>query len=289
MQIASPNRPNRILKFGVIAILGTLVLAACHPRKPEKPVQNTATSEMAPVVLPPFEPALSNQQKATNPSEAVQLGLAYLKQAKWEFDFVYLYSDLQKEFGWPNLSAQAENKSIQDSLRQAGATRQLQDFRLFHRLIEPSFVLPAAEFATAKDVDAITVPALYCDHYPLDTASFFPTLRREADAGNYSASHAMLAFLWAEQKGCLKRENAPSLFRTLVATTRNLLGDRPIWTDLQLEAAALLAAAKIETPANWTTEIIALQNADGGWSDSMKGTQSDSHATILAMWFLVWQ
>ena len=269
--------------LGTLLLVFLLLCGFISCKSSAGPSASTNTSTASPADREDNSPLLS---KAKTAEEATGYGISYLSEAKWEFDFVYLYSYLQPKFGWRNLPAQAQTLSIQDSLRNAGSNSQVQEFKLFQRLIDPQFVLVPEDYDRAKDVDAITVPALYCDRYPLDTATYFPVLRTQSDAGNYAASHALLAFIWAEEKHCLSRSNAPKLYAQIIAANEALLGERPIWTDLQLEAAALLSAAGKTLPDEWKKEVIALQNADGGWSDSMKGTQSDSHATILAMWFL---
>jgi hypothetical protein len=267
-----------------IVILLTLLCAfsACHP-----PQKTTAQAKDAPLpVLTTPQPTL---KPAPTPQEAMDRGIAFLAQQPWEIDFVYMYSYLQPQFGWRDIPPQAKTAQVKDSLTRAGddnALRTKLEMEFFERLLNPGFQLPAAEFSKASDVDVITLPALYCDVHPIDTATYFPKLRQELAYGGYGATHVLLSYLWLEERQCLSKPMLQTLRPDAVEASRNILGDRPIWSDIQLEAATLLRAIGEPIGPNWVEEIMANQHDDGGWQWNSVTNRSDTHATLLAIWFL---
>lgn len=275
---------NAVLCLIFAALLFSTYLG-CHTRKINSKNQVSEEKIVAIDTLGSViaKPVFEREKTA---DEALGYAVNFLSKSKWEFDFVYLYSYLQSKWHWRKIPAQDETQHVKDSLALVPNNSQFQEMRLFHRLLEPDFVLSANEFSQARELDGLTVPALYCDHFPVDTLSYFPILRASAEKGNYEASHALLAFIWAVEKGCIPLDEKKNSLKEVFDANYEILGDRPIWTDLQLEAAALLTAAGERLNPAWVMEVISAQNEDGGWPDYMKGNQSDTHATILAMWFL---
>jgi hypothetical protein len=281
------------MKFGKIILACALLatLAACHPRKQ---VQTTVQPRVQPATGIPSETTASTQPPPLPPStrtraEAIAAGIAFLQKARWELDFVYLYSYLQPKYHWPALPAQEDNVRIADSLRAAGtdpALRILDQMTLFERLRNPAYVLDRNKMAAGQEEDAITVPALYCDAYPLDSAAYFPKLRAEMAAGDYRLTHALLAVLWLQEHKCFAARDLHDLRAGLVAGCNTIIARFPSWMDLNIEAAALLQACGERISQNWIDGVIAAQQPDGGWLDIPQHTASNTHTTILALWLL---
>lgn len=282
--------PRLLGHYWVVAIW-VIAIAACHPsRRTQPPV--TTVPPTAAVTVPPVPATITPPAQTTaskTAAEAVQQGIAFLGRAAWEMEFVYLYTHLQPQFHWPDLPAQARTAHVRDSLRRKGdppALTILHEMDLFGRLIDPQYRITAAQMATIQELDSMTVPALYCDAFPVDSARFFPLLRREAQRGGYQATHALLCYVWLQEKGCLSPVALARLRDHVVAPAQQLLLGGHGWTDLTLEGAALVKAAGQPSPADWVAGVVAAQRPDGGWSTYGTGDASTTHATILALWFL---
>lgn len=255
-----------------------LWMAGCHPARPVQDGPSPAATD-----------ATATPPQSNAKDQAIARGIDYLRAAGWEFDFVYLYSYLQPRYGWPDLPAQAEHTRIADSLRgsvDARALDLLNQMALFERLRNPDARLPEEVMAHAREVDRVTVPALYCDHYPLDTARYFPILRQEMTAGNYRLTHALLAYLWLEERQCFPNQASNGLRDALVAANHALVVRFPVWLDLNIEAAALLQAVGEATPDAWIQGVIDAQQRDGGWLHGPTYDASNTHTTLLALWLL---
>jgi hypothetical protein len=281
------------MKIGKM-ILGcalVMLLGACHPRKV---VQNTVQPTVQPTPATPSEakqtpPPTAPQPSTRSRAEAIADGISFLQKAHWELDFVYLYSYLQPQNHWPDLPAQRDNARIADSLRAAGtdqALRILDQMTLFERLRNPAFVLDRNKMTAGQEEDAITVPALYCDAYPLDSATYFPKLRAEMAVGDYRLTHALLAVLWLQEHQCFAPRDLRALREALVAGCSAIIARYPSWMDLNIEAAALQQAAGERISQDWIDGVIAAQRPDGGWLDIPQHTASNTHTTILALWLL---
>jgi hypothetical protein len=260
-----------------------LAFGACKgPGTTRQPAHQPTT------VTTPDKPSTQPAPSKTT-AQAIADGISFLRKAPWEFDFVYLYGHLQPRYHWPELPAQRHHAFIKDSLRQNGDQRALNildQMTIFERLLNPAYQLPREKMAFAQETDAFIAPALYCDLYPLDTATYFPTLRREAAAGGYSLSHTLLAYLWLSEKSCLPPPQLQAIRTRLVQENRAMLETMEGWWDLKIEVAALLRAVGEAVPEAWTSEIIAAQQPDGGWREKPQDQRSNTHATILALWFL---
>jgi hypothetical protein len=268
--------------FVAIAAVILLAFGACKgPNKTQQPAHQpstTATTES------PTTPTPSKTK-----AQAIADGISFLSKAPWELDFVYLYSHLQPRYSWPELPAQRHNAFIKDSLRQNGDERALNildQMIIFERLMNPAYQLPREKMASAKETDAFIAPALYCDRYPLDTATYFPILRQEVAAGGYRLSHTLLAYIWLEEKSCFPPSQLQAMRTRLVQENRAMLETMEGWWDLKIEVAALLKAVGESLPEAWTAEIIAAQQPDGGWREKPQDQRSNTHTTILAMWYL---
>lgn len=286
---------NRKIAWWMLACAWVATLAACHPRRQVQaatpPTVTTPTEtatavkgDATPAVLPPALPPSTRTR-----AEAIAAGIQFLQKAHWELDFVYLYSYLQPKNHWPDLPAQQDNARIADSLRTAGtdpARRILAQMTLFERLRNPAFVLERSLMAAGQEEDAITVPALYCDAYAIDTASYFPRLRTEIAAGDYRLTHALLALLWLQEHKCSSPRDLAGLRSAMVQGCQAIVARFPSWMDLNLEAAALLQAAGERIPPDWIDGVVAAQRPDGGWLDMPQHSACSTHTTILALWLL---
>ena len=264
-----------------------LAVAACHSQRHVRRTDEAIHGTVAPSEQ--SSPKPNSNPTAKTRTEAIAAALEYLQHAHWEFDFVYLYSYLQPKFQWPDVPAQAENGRVAKQFRINGdaASLRIEDqMRLFTRLLEPSFILPRANFETAQEEDAFTIPALYCDIYPIDTSRYFPVLRQEIASGDYRLTHALLAYIWISERQCLSIAELKSIKMSLLEGNHALVDRFPMWLDLKMEAAGLLQAAGEMIPPNWIEEVIAAQQPDGGWLDIPQHTSSSTHTTILAVWLL---
>lgn len=277
---------------GIHFLLGLLVLGlvACHPGKRVQNPENKPTQPTAAVRPPTPQPKPIPTEAAKTAAEAVEKGINFLSHSAWEFEYVYLYTYLQPQYNWPNLPAQARTAYVRDSLQRKGdqmALVTLHEMDLFGRLLDPQYRINATLLASAEELDSVTVPALYCDVFQLDTAQYFPILRGEAGAGGYRATHALLCYVWMKENGCLGVAAAGRLDAQIILPNVQMIRDAPnYWSDLNIEAAALLRAAKQPFPDNWIAGIVQAQRPDGGWSTFPNGDKSETHPTILALWFL---
>jgi hypothetical protein len=270
--------------FHVIAV-SLLVLGAwsCHSRKPTK-TNGQSDPQQTNTSVRPLPSA------TTSAKEAVAKGIDYLRTAPWGMEHVYLYSYLQLQFAWPDIPAQAHTTFVRDSLSRKGDAQALvvlHEMDLFGRLLDPQYRISAAQLASAEELDSVTVPALYCDVFPLDTAVYFPILRGELSASGYRSTHALLCYVWMKANGCLDAATLGKWRAQMVRPNLDMIRQSPgYWSDLNIEAAALIRAAGESYPEDWVAGIVKAQRSDGGWPIFPDGDRSDPHATILALWFL---
>ncbi len=270
--------------FQLIAV-PLLVLGTwnCHSRKPVKAEVQLDPQKI--IVSPKPLPAT-----ATTATEAVAKGIDYLRTAPWGMEHVYLYTYLQSQFAWPDIPAQARTIYVRDSLTRKGDAQALvvlHEMDLFGRLLDPQYRISAAQLESAEELDSVTVPALYCDVFPLDTAIYFPILRGELSASGYRSTHALLCYVWIKANECLDAATLGRWRGPMARPNLEMIHKAPnYWSDLNIEAAALIRAAGEPYPEDWVTGVVNAQRKDGGWSIFPDGDRSDPHATILALWFL---
>jgi len=141
--------------------------------------------------------------------------------------------------------------------------------------------------------DQILATALYCDRLGLPP-SFAEVLGRGVKQGGYHATHALLAWTWAEDNRCklaAPEGFAEEMFRAVAA----ILEDRPaMLNDLKLEAAAFLCLARQgkRVDAGFVRDVVAIQRADGGWGklgppNPAQSEASSWHSTTLALLLLL--
>ncbi len=280
-------------KYQCLGMLFLLtILFGCHPSKQSQKTETATTATATEAKLPtstlPTDAPLP--EKSVTAADAEQRGTAYLSRVAWSMESTYLYTYLQPQFGWPDIPAQARTPMVRDSLKRrddANARTILHEMALFERLLDPQARITAAQLSTAEETDSITVPALYCDQFPIDTAVFFPVLRGESAASGYRATHALLCLVWLQKYRCFPPATLSGLHKNITQSVRGIVLSTPdYWSDLNLEAAALLRAAGESIPKDWVRGVVAAQKPDGGWGIFPTDARSDAHATILALWLL---
>lgn len=161
--------------------------------------------------------------------------------------------------------------------------------RVFRRMADYYNVLEDHDLeAVQLDTDLLTVPALYCDRLELPM-DYSGQLVQGANLGNYMLTHALLACIWIQENGC-EVPLSDDLMEALYLANAELINEDDVVIDLELEAAAFLYLAGQENLVKGTfiDKIIAVQNSDGGWSQSSnRRATSDWHTTSLALLVLL--
>jgi hypothetical protein len=267
-----------LISFFACACRNPKPLAKVHPQSETNlsPLANTEAKNQDPILQRTKDQSIAD-------------GLRYLSKVNPTWDLAYLYTYLQPKFQWPDLPMQSKIESIQDSLKNVGDTpslRVLDQMISFKRLIDPTFVLPHRLLQSAEEEDAFTLIALYCDQLKPDSGTFFPILRQEMVTGDYRLTHALLAYVWLTEHQCFSAEDMQFLRDELISSNYSLVARFPDWIDLKIESAALLQASGEELPVVWVKDLIRAQQVDGGWRKDMHQSQSEGHATLLALWLL---
>jgi len=238
-------------------------------------------------VLSLLLPACSSLRSAS--TEAIRRAGTFLSEQPFRYDYVYLYARLQR--GRPDLLPDLPQQGLLPAYRDSLDAQQRQPGErppaayLYRRLAEPEFGIKPDDLLgiEAESVDALLLPALYCDVFPPDTAQLFPHLLREAAAGDYRRSHTLLALSFLDEGHCLEPAALKKIRRQLVSENKKYLKTHnETWTDLYIETMALLQLNGWKMPAASARRLLAAQQADGGWG-LQPDSQSHSHSTVLAL------
>jgi len=157
--------------------------------------------------------------------------------------------------------------------------------RVFRRISDHESELQPGDLeAAAKELDVLTVPALYCDRFPLPD-DYPAVIEQAVGQGFYELTHALLAWIWIRDNECslqLPEEFNAALFQA----TADLINDDPVATDLELEAAAFLhmAGQGAYVDDTFVERVIAQQNHEGGWLEQ-KGYYW--HTSVSGLLFLL--
>ena len=216
--------------------------------------------------------------------------ISYLDKSAFEMDFILVYSYLQQSNELPDLKVQsALNSEIEyyKNSKDPGDSIQYQTIKRFWRLVDRDFKIPQELYENAKGVDSITVKGLYCDQIKIDTNIFFQQLRDEADALNYSTSHALLSLIFLKKNNCYSDTEMNALNQYLDIKSLELLKKIDFeWNDLNIETLAFRSEADFDYQKSWIKQILKAQQEDGGWKGRSSNETSNSHTTILAIWLI---
>jgi hypothetical protein len=159
-------------------------------------------------------------------------------------------------------------------------------FPVFARIAGDRRPVDPESFASLVSTDWALAYALHCDELPLPP-DYEGRLRKLTDAGNYDATHALLALKLLRDNGCEARvpgagvleARLRSILRTLAATAA---------PDLRSEAAAMSEDLLGERDGEGATVrwLLATQRRDGGWAPSEPGP-SNPHTSLVAVWVLL--
>jgi hypothetical protein len=219
-----------------------------------------------------------------NPPTALQRAINFINGAREPYALLWL-DVMHRQFG---IAAFADALQRYDQ-ELAERTDEAPLLRVFRRIADHDNQLQDGDLqAVVIEVDRITVPALYCDQQEL-TINYPAMLQGAAFQGGYLLTHALLACVWFQENGCAVPLPA-SFVNDMYLATASLIGDDPVVTDLELEAAAFLyLAGQGELVKDSFVElVITVQNSDGGWllSSDTPGN-SDWHPTILGLFLLL--
>ena len=148
----------------------------------------------------------------------------------------------------------------------------------------------------AEDLQHVPIPsdiiiayALYCDRWGLPS-DYSEVLDWAVSEGDYYVTHVLLACIWIQENGC-ELALPGGFIDDVYRATAVIVNNNPmVVDDLKLEAAAFLYLAgqgELVNPS-FVKRVIASQNDDGGWAESMDG-QGDSywHSTVLGLLLLL--
>jgi len=161
--------------------------------------------------------------------------------------------------------------------------------RVFRRIADHDNVLLNGDLDSVSwELDALTVPALYCDR--LELPSYYTqSLAMTAGSGGYTLTHALLAHIWIQENGCelsLSEEFVEYMYRA----NAELINEDSVVDDLELEAAAFLYLAGQGALVGdaFIERVLAVQKDDGGWLfSSDEPGDSDWHASVLGLLLLL--
>ena len=155
--------------------------------------------------------------------------------------------------------------------------------RMFRRIADYNNPVRVEDLMRVKsDLDFITLPALYCDRLDLPS-NYLTVLEEGVSQGGYRLTHVLLAWIWIQENGC-ELELPDGFIEDLYHANAALINTDPIVTDLELEAAAFLCLAGQSELINdsFLEQVIASQDADGGWGSSKRW-----HTTVLGLLYLL--
>ncbi len=164
-----------------------------------------------------------------------------------------------------------------------------QILRIFRRIAVYNNQPQISDFkAVVADIDLVTVPALYCDRSGLPE-NYALTLNQALNGGDYLKTHVLLATIWMQDNNY--HLSMPSGFtENLYQFNAALIGNDPVVTDVELEAATFLYMAGQGSMVNagFIQKVIATQNIDGGWSTSTGSPDgSHWHSSVLGLLLLL--
>ena len=219
-----------------------------------------------------------------NPPTALQRAINFFEGSREPYALLWL-DVMHRHFGIAEFADALQRYDQEITTR----TDEAPLLRVFRRIADHDNQLQDGDLqAVSVDVDRITVPALYCDQLGL-TDNYPAMLEGAAVQGGYLLTHALLACVWLKENGFGVPLSA-FFIQDMYRATAALIGNDPVVTDLELEAAAFLylvgQGALVDNA--FVDRVIAVQNYDGGWllSSNTPG-KSDWHPTILGLFLLL--
>lgn len=136
--------------------------------------------------------------------------------------------------------------------------------------------------------DLIIFSALHCDRHPLppETASNW---ERNIQTGGYPATHAVLAYKWAQDNQCTVENIASDFIDRAAQVMRNEINSSNGFNDLEMEILTFLALIDREDliKKEWVSLLLQQQLPDGGWALEPGIKESNEHSAGLAAWLLL--
>jgi len=219
-----------------------------------------------------------------NPPTALQRAINFINGSREPYALLWL-DVMHRQFGIAAFTDALQRYDQEITTR----TNEAPLLRVFRRIADHDNQLQDGDLqAVSVDVDRITVPALYCDQLGL-TDNYPAMLEGAAVQGGYLLTHALLACVWFKENGYAVPLSA-RFINDIYYATATLIGNDPVVTDLELEAAAFLylAGQGALVDGAFVDRVIAVQNYDGGWllSSNTPG-KSDWHPSILGLFLLL--
>jgi len=161
---------------------------------------------------------------------------------------------------------------------------------VFRRIADYDNPLQAEDLQTVSlPTDIIIAYALYCDRLGLPS-DYSEMLDSAVSEGGYYVTHVLLACIWIQENGC-ELALPDGFIDDVYRATAVIVNNNPrVVDDLKLEAAAFLYLAGQGARVNdsFVKRVIASQNDDGGWGESIDGQGGSYwHATILGLLLLL--
>jgi hypothetical protein len=258
----------QILQIGIIKrkfIVGFCVVIIC-------------LAVAIPIVLQTQNPMTQRQVEAKN---AVDKAINFIKDTH-EASALLMLDVMHRQFG----VSEFENALQRYDQIMAQDTRNAPYLRVFRHIAVHNNLLQSGDMQTiTNQLDALTVPALYCDQTPLP-ANYADMLNQALDSGGYMVTHALLACIWIQDNG----GQVPIDINRVYQATAALITDDSVVNDVKIEAAAFLytAGQGALVKDSFIQRVLETQQADGGWlqsSDIPSG--SYWHTTVVGLMLLL--
>ncbi len=262
---------------------------------PQSTIQPTPQSTPKPTPTRTTQPNPQNtpqptQQTTMPPSnrtlqEAIGNATMFLDKSNEPYAMLML-NVIYRRFG---IDEFADSLQLYDAALANSSSEDAHLLRVFRRMAAYDNSLQAGDLmAVDAETDRVTVPALYCNQFGLDDD--YPALFAQAANGkDYLLTHALLATIWI-QENHYQLPLSSSSIEKLFQDNADLIGNDPVITDLELEAATFLYMAGQGSMVNsvFIQNVVAAQNVDGGWrlSNNMP-LDSNWHTSVLGLLLLL--
>jgi hypothetical protein len=238
------------------------------------------TSELEPTKPEPteVEPTQATAPIQTNYSIPVANAIEFFGQSQ-DPDAMLWLDVMHRRFG---IEEFANSLQRFDKLIQLYPDK-VSELRPFRRIADYNNPISAEDLKRVKnDLDVITLPALYCDRQNLPS-NYLKVLEEGVSSGGYQLTHVLLAWIWIQENGC-ELELPDGFIEDMYLANAALINTDPVVTDLELEAAAFLCLAGQSelVDDSFLEQVIASQDADGGWGSSRRW-----HTTVLGLLYLL--